>query len=851
MGQGCTPETSLIHDECSPNEWWCWMAWDCEQTYNTSVSSFSLESSEWANANLDTGATVNAFPVNFYREGVGDGSYYDWIPGGEAWQFQGYDENGLPRSLNGRLTDAHEVLCSIASASAPAPASGAAVIGCKEQQDLYVGHNGGYMISIHSKLVREWEFILRNCWTSMEWTSSFQSVSRKALSISIRTEKRSLKKSTVRTTPNRVLRRRINSRESSMADQRTRKSSDNSESRCSTYRWWHLARGESRVDVETGNEEEESLEEGIPTLEMIQKNPTSMKEQELEDCGHAVYKSWCVVCVKDSCAGKHLQLELLEKEGRERTKPSLVAFDYFFWTQENADTTWEYENEPSPEVFQEVKIYSCVDGFFWDKWRQSRTFKISAEHNASASITDDMQCDSWTILELVVDGKSQLCNFGEEELISFANRVIQACLSDIMIEQEQFRTLPRVKLCEPKVGQDRSEWRLGIDELEKFVWQPFACGDRRNKIDGEVHWGRIRNGSYIAKNVGQGTSGSWAQKTPRDTRCLLCMEKRQNHVRMNSESESDYRENLRMKMNKETHDSFFWLHHAGDSWGCRHDIGIQEWTKSGGNFKRWRSTHVLRWLWESQRTFRYSTGFLISQENSWTRRELIVDGKGQLRNSEKRSWSHLWKAWFKECLSAIIIESEQLYNSTLGVEQEQFFMHYQEWNCTRQKLDTTDLEWRLGIDDRGNKIGNRRSAKNVDLEVECGKLCVLYANVEAHGHMGSCPGYALLIWQGKATKPRKDEFRERIGRIIERTLAGEARLKKTLDGEVRMKTLKDGIAERKRVRERRRARIERGTGEVPVDSGNKKNEAVRLADVSGGHIIENQTRREENERHPS
>ena len=44
--------------------------------------------------------------------------------------FQGYDENGLPRSLNGRLVDAHEVLCSTASASAPAPASGAAGIAC-------------------------------------------------------------------------------------------------------------------------------------------------------------------------------------------------------------------------------------------------------------------------------------------------------------------------------------------------------------------------------------------------------------------------------------------------------------------------------------------------------------------------------------------------------------------------------------------------------------------------------------------------------------------------------------------------------------------------------------------------
>ena len=99
---------------------------------------------------------MNTFPLNFGPEGAGDGIFYrtasgDWIPDGEAWQFQGYDENGLPRSLNGRLTDAHEVLCSTASASAPAPETGAAGIAYKEQQDFYVGHNGGYMIPTHGK----------------------------------------------------------------------------------------------------------------------------------------------------------------------------------------------------------------------------------------------------------------------------------------------------------------------------------------------------------------------------------------------------------------------------------------------------------------------------------------------------------------------------------------------------------------------------------------------------------------------------------------------------------------------------------------------------------------------------
>ena len=68
---------------------------------------------------------------------------------------------------------------------------------------------------------------------------------------------------------------------------------------------------------------------------MIQKNPTSRAEQEREDCGHAVYKNWCAVCVERRCVEKQLQVEPLEEDGRERTKPSLVAFDHVSLTQGN------------------------------------------------------------------------------------------------------------------------------------------------------------------------------------------------------------------------------------------------------------------------------------------------------------------------------------------------------------------------------------------------------------------------------------------------------------------------------------------------------------------------------------
>ena len=39
-------------------------------------------------------------------------------------------------------------------------------------------------------------------------------------------------------------------------------------------------------------------------------------------------------------------------------------------------------------------------------------------------------------------------------------------------------------------------------------------------------------------------------------------------------------------------------------------------------------------------------------------------------------------------------------------------------------------------------------------------------DIGAHGHIGSCPGYALLVSRGEATKPREGEFRERVRTIL-------------------------------------------------------------------------------------
>ena len=99
MGQVCITETSLIHKECCPHErndgwgldeWnddWSCVEWRTDVLYVCNFI-YSLESSEWVNTNLDTGAAVNTFLVDFDRERVGDGSLYDWIPYGDLSNFK-------------------------------------------------------------------------------------------------------------------------------------------------------------------------------------------------------------------------------------------------------------------------------------------------------------------------------------------------------------------------------------------------------------------------------------------------------------------------------------------------------------------------------------------------------------------------------------------------------------------------------------------------------------------------------------------------------------------------------------------------------------------------------------------
>ena len=63
-----------------------------------------------------------------------------------------------------------------------------------------------------------------------------------------------------------------------------------------------------------------------------------------------------------------------------------------------------------------------------------------------------------------------------------------------------------------------------------------------------------------------------------------------------------------------------------------------------------------------------------------------------------------------------------------------------------------------------------------------------------------------------------------------------------MTGKARMNPYKDRIAETDQVKERKRARVERGARDVPMETGKRADEqvAVRHADASGGDIRENQ-----------
>ena len=144
----------------------------------------------------------------------------------------------------------------------------------------------------------------------------------------------------------------------------------------------------------------------------------------------------------------------------------------------------------------------------------------------------------------------------------------------------------------------------------------------------------------------------------------------------------------------------------------------------------------------------------------------------------------------------------------------------------------------IEVDEESHSRQRRSGTPLPRIVVERAPEVVFSAGIETHGHTGGCPGCAALASHGRATKPQNNECRERNRTIFERTLTGKAR----------MNAYKDRIAETEQVKERKRARVERGAGDVPMESGK--------CGADGGSMCgrtwrgRKTTRREQNERHP-
>ena len=146
----------------------------------------------------------------------------EWIPDDGAWQFQGYDENGLLRFVNGRFTGVRNVLCS------------AAEIACKGRQDFYLGHDGGYMILIRSKFGQGMRIHFEKL-VNRDGNNELIPVylENNIFNFYLNREVKSTETNNV-TMLIVVLRKTVSSRETVMAEQCARKSNENSDSKCST-----------------------------------------------------------------------------------------------------------------------------------------------------------------------------------------------------------------------------------------------------------------------------------------------------------------------------------------------------------------------------------------------------------------------------------------------------------------------------------------------------------------------------------------------------------------------------------------------------------------------------------------
>ena len=102
-------------------------------------------------------------------------------------------------------------------------------------------------------------------------------------------------------------------------------------------------------------------------------------------------------------------------------------------------------------------------------------------------------------------------------------------------------------------------------------------------------------------------------------------------------------------------------------------------------------------------------------------------------------------------------------------------------------------------------------------QVEPRRFHVLSAGIEARGHTGSCLGCAVLASHGRASKLHNKDCREKTRTIIETTLTGMARKNAQIDRAA------------ERLKARKRARVERGAWNVPMELWNEDQMSDRHA----------------------
>ena len=170
--------------------------------------------------------------------------------------------------------------------------------------------------------------------------------------------------------------------------------------------------------------------------------------------------------------------------------------------------------------------FTHASGCLWGKKKkQCGTFKISAECNTSVRITDDIPLLNWIPhfkmkMRTGCSGKRSIAEYGEEELISVVKRMIQRMF---VCHHDRTRTISYITdsgtVRGKKSDKTNLEWPLGIDEMGRFVWQPFAC-DRRNWRTSSLRTEKER----IFYCQERWSRNLWKLRTENSTSCMRILE---------------------------------------------------------------------------------------------------------------------------------------------------------------------------------------------------------------------------------------------------------------------------------------------------------------------------------------